>query len=54
MNLHDNIFCVLWEHLAHFEMNIMSMEYSKWLFKDVKWFENDIFYEKKIMYTFTL
>jgi len=29
MNLYDNIFDVLWEHLANFEMNIMSMKYIK-------------------------
>ncbi len=29
MNLYDNIFNVLWEHLNKFKMNVMSMEYSK-------------------------
>ncbi len=52
MNLYDNIFDVLWEHLTNFEMNILSMEYpkqllnnvtndfccKKYFLKDVKWF----------------
>jgi hypothetical protein len=29
MNLYDNIFDVLWEHLVNFEMNTMNMKYIK-------------------------
>jgi hypothetical protein len=29
MNVYNNIFNVLWEHLAKIEMNLMGMEYFK-------------------------
>lgn len=33
MNVYNDIFNVLWEHLGKIEMNLMSMEYSKTLSK---------------------
>ncbi len=33
MNLYNNIFNVLWEHLAKIEMNLMGTKYSKTISK---------------------
>jgi hypothetical protein len=39
MNLYNNIFNILWEHFANFEMNLISMEYPKAFSKQcIYWF----------------